>query len=177
MKMWYTCGVEQSYRGVGREDVAEGFEQAATLMVRYISSRTGLSLTAASTLGTLEQEGPVRVTALAAAAGIGQPAMTELVQRFERKGLVTRVEDPEDGRAALVSLTNAGRALREDQRRDRRDLLAELLTALPPRDEATLTLAMHVALPIIRGLIDDAQQSRTQTESDAPIGSSRTLVK
>jgi DNA-binding MarR family transcriptional regulator len=103
--------------------------------------------------------------------------MTELVQRFERKGLVTRVEDPEDGRAALVTLTNAGRALREDQRRDRRDRLAELLTALPPRDEAALTLAMHVALPIIRGLIDDAQQSRTQTESDAPIGSSRTLVK
>jgi DNA-binding MarR family transcriptional regulator len=177
MEMWYTCGVERPYRGVGRDDVADGLEQAAILMVRHLSDRTGLNLTAALTLGTLEQEGPVRVTALAAAAGIGQPAMTELVQRFERKGLVTRVEDPDDGRAALVTLTNAGRALREDQRRDRRDRLAELLTALPPREEAALTLAMHVALPIIRGLIDDAQQSRTQTESAAPIGSSPTLIK
>jgi DNA-binding MarR family transcriptional regulator len=111
---------------------------------------------------------------LAAAASISQPAMTELVQRLERQRLVTRVDDPEDGRAALVTITNTGRALREDQRRGRRDRLAELLTAVSPRDEATLTLAMHVAVPIIRGLIDDAQQSRTQADSDAPISSSRT---
>jgi DNA-binding MarR family transcriptional regulator len=175
--MWYTCGVEQSYRGVSREDVAEGLEQAAILVVRHMSDRTGLSLTAVLTLGTLDQEGAVRVTALAAAAGISQPAMTELVQRLERKGVVTRIDDPEDRRAALVTLTNAGRAVREDQRRDRRDRLAELLTALSPRDEATLTLALHLALPIIRGLIDDAQESRTQTDSDAPISSSRTSAR
>jgi hypothetical protein len=42
--------------------------------------------------------------------------------------------------------------------------MAELLTALPAEDEVTLTLAMHVALPIIRRLIEDAQQSRTQTD-------------
>jgi DNA-binding MarR family transcriptional regulator len=175
--MWYTCGVEQSYRGVSREHVAEGLEQAAILVVRHMSDRTGPSLTAVLTLGTLDQEGPVRVTALAAAAGISQPAMTELVQRLERKGVVTRIDDPEDGRAALVTLTNAGRAVREDQRRDRRDRLAELLTALSRRDEATLTLALHLALPIIRGLIDDAQRSRTQTDSDAPISSSRTSAR
>ena len=49
------------------------------------------------------------------------------------------------------------------------DRMADLLTALPAEDEVTLTLAMHVALPIIRRLIDDAQQSRTQTDSEAPI--------
>ena len=138
-------------------------------MVRHVTVRTGLGLTANLTLGTLDQEGPARVTALAATASIGQPAMTELVQRLERQSLVTRVDDPEDGRAALVTITNAGRALLDDQRRDRRDRLAELLTALPADDEVTLTLAMHVALPIIRRLIDDAQQSRTQTDRDIPI--------
>jgi hypothetical protein len=61
--------------------------------------------------------------------------------------------------------TIAGRALLDDQRRDRRDRLAELLTALPAHDQVTLTLAMHVALPIIRRLIDDARQSRTLTDS------------
>jgi DNA-binding MarR family transcriptional regulator len=111
---------------------------------------------------------------LAAAASIRQPAMTELVQRLERQSLVTRVDDPEDGRAALVTITNAGRALLDDQRRDRRDRLAELLTALPADDEVTLTLAMHVALPIIRRLIDDAQQFRTQADSDTPFSQSRT---
>ena len=95
--------------------------------------------------------------------------MTELVQRLKRQGLVTRVDDPGDGRAALVTITDAGRALLDDQRRDRRDRLAELFTALPADEEVTLTLAMHVALPIIRRLIDDAQQSRTQTDRDIPI--------
>jgi DNA-binding MarR family transcriptional regulator len=114
------------------------------------------------------------VTALAAAASIGQPAMTELVQRLERQSLVIRVDDPGDGRAALVTITDAGRALLDDQQRDRRDRLAELLTALPADDEATLTLAMRVALPVIRRLIDDAQQPRTQAVGETPISRSRT---
>jgi DNA-binding MarR family transcriptional regulator len=158
--------VDQSYRGAGREEVAEGLEQAAILMVRHMSDRTALSLTASMALDTLNRKGPVRVTTLAAAARIGQPSMTELVQRLERQGLVTRVDDPEDGRAALVTITNAGRALMDDQRRDRRDRLADLLAALPAEDEATLTLAMHVALPVIRRLIDDAQRSRTRADGD-----------
>jgi len=172
--VWYIYEVKESYRGVSREIAVEGLEQAAILMVRQLAVRTGLGLTANLTLGTLNREGPARVTVLAAAASIGQPAMTELIQRLERQSLVTRVDDPGDGRAAVVTITNAGRALLDDLQRDRRDRMAELLTALPAEDEVTLTLAMHVALPIIRRLIDDAQQSRTQTDSDTPISQSRT---
>jgi DNA-binding MarR family transcriptional regulator len=156
--------VEQSNRGVSREEVAEGLEQAAILMVRHMTDRAARSANMA--LDTLNREGPARVTTLAAAVGIGQPSMTELVQRLERKGLVTRVEDPGDGRAALATITNLGRALLDDQRRGRRDRVAELLATLPAEDEASLTLAMHVALPIIRRLIDDAQRSPTRADDD-----------
>ena len=141
-----------------------GLEQAAILLVRHLPDRAALS--ASMVMGTLHREGPVRVTALAAATGIGQPSMTELVNRLQRQDLVTRVEDPRDGRAALITITNAGRALLDGQRRDRHDRLAELLAALTPHDEATLTLAMHVALPIIQELIHNAQQSRTETDDD-----------
>jgi DNA-binding MarR family transcriptional regulator len=166
--------VEESYSGVSRGHAAEGLELAAILTLRHLSDRTGMGLTANLTLGTLDREGPARVTALAAAASIRQPAMTELVQRLHRQNLVTRVDDPGDGRAALVTITDAGRALLDDERRDRRERLAELLATLPADDEITLTLAMHVALPIIRRLIDDAQQPRTQTDTDTPISRSRT---
>jgi DNA-binding MarR family transcriptional regulator len=165
--------VEQSRRGVDRENTAEGLEQAAILVLRHLSDRTGMGLTASMALGTLDREGPARVTALAAAASIGQPAMTELVQRLARQGLVIRVVDPGDGRAALVTITDAGRALLDAQRRDRRDRLADLLAALPADDEVTLTLAMHVALPVIRRLIDDAQQPRKQAVGETPISRSR----
>lgn len=159
----------ESYRGVGRDIAIEGLEQTAILIVRHLAVRTGLGLTANLALGTLEREGPARVTTLAAAASIRQPAMTELVQRLERQSLVTRVDDPGDARAALVTITDTGRALLDDQRRDRRERMAALLKALPEDDETTLTLAMHAALPIIRRLIDDAQQSRTQTDGDTSL--------
>ena len=66
-------------------------------MVRHSAVRTGLGLTANLMLGTLDREGPARVTASAAAASIGQPAMTELVQRLERQSLVTGSRTPETG--------------------------------------------------------------------------------
>jgi DNA-binding MarR family transcriptional regulator len=148
--------VKQSDRGVSHEDVALGLEQAAILLVRHMSDRATLSLTASTVIDTLHREGPARVTTLATATGIGQPAMTELVDRLQRQGLVIRVEDPQDGRAALVTITIAGRALLDDQRRERRQRLAELLKALTPHDESMLTLAMYVAQPIINELIQNA---------------------
>src|SRR6185503_12253550 len=148
--------MERSHPGDGREDIAEALEQASVLTTRHISDQAALSLTAALALGRLDEEGPIRLTTLAAAEGIAQPSMTQLIQRLQRQGLATRINDPEDGRVALVNITNAGRALLKSRRRDRRDRLAELLMALSPEDEATLTLAMHVALPIIRRLIHNA---------------------
>jgi DNA-binding MarR family transcriptional regulator len=148
--------MEQSHPGDSREDIAEALEQASILTTRHMSDQAALSLTAALALGRLNEEGPIRLTTLAAAEGISQPSMTQLIQRLQREGLATRINDPEDGRAALVQITNAGRALLNARRRDRRDRLAELLMALPPEDEATLTLAMHVALPIVRRLIHNA---------------------
>ena len=131
-------------------------EQASILTTRHITDQAPLSLTAALTLSRLNKEGPIRLTTLAAAEGIAQPSMTQLIQRLERQGLATRINDPEDGRAALVNITKAGRALLDARRRARPDRLAELLKAVSPEDEAALTLAAHVALPIIRRLVHNA---------------------
>jgi DNA-binding MarR family transcriptional regulator len=100
---------------------------------------------------------------LAAAEGLSQPSMTQLIQRMERQSLVSRVNDPEDGRAALVYVTETGRALLAQQKNDRHDRLAQLLATLPPEDEASLSLAMHVALPIIRRLIQTATNPASST--------------
>jgi DNA-binding MarR family transcriptional regulator len=160
--------MKRSHPGNGREDIAEALDQASILTTRHISDQAALSLTAAVALARLNEQGPIRLTTLAAAEGISQPSMTQLIQRLERQGLATRINDPEDGRAALVNITNAGRALLDARRRDRRDRLAELLMALSPEDEATLTLAMHVALPIIRRLVHNATNpAHSQTAKTA----------
>ena len=57
--------------------------------------------------GNIRAEG-TRLTDLAAWAGMGLPAMAELVDEMEGDGLLLRRPDPSDGRAKLVTLTPAG---------------------------------------------------------------------
>ena len=82
--------------------------------------------------------------------------MTQLIQRLERQGFVARLSDPEDGRVALVAVTEAGRRLLDQRAGERRERLTELLATLSPEAESALRLAAHVALPILRQLLDNA---------------------
>lgn len=151
-----------------RERIAESIERVAKLMVRHMSTRQNLSLISSAVLSTLNAEGPVRLTTLATAEGVSQPSMTQLVQRLVRQGLATRVPDPEDGRATLVDISDAGRSLLSELRQARRGRLAALLETLPAEDEAALALAMHVALPIVERLIDNADRVIDQVTPPDP---------
>src|SRR4051812_21152687 len=75
-----------------------------------------LSRTATSVLAALRDGGPQRVTVLAAAEGVAQPTMTNLVVRLERRGLVERGSDPDDARAVRVAITPQGRERLEARR-------------------------------------------------------------
>jgi DNA-binding MarR family transcriptional regulator len=57
--------------------------------------------------GTIKADG-TRLTDLAAWSNMSLSSMAELVDDLERLGYVERRPDPEDGRAKLVSLTDAG---------------------------------------------------------------------
>ena len=110
-------------------------------VLRRLNSRDGLSLTAASTLRRLEHGGARRLTDLATAEGVTQPAMTQLVSRLERDGLVSRGGDPADGRVVVVRVTATGRALVRKRRAARVRALSGVLKELPPADRAALAAA------------------------------------
>jgi DNA-binding MarR family transcriptional regulator len=143
-----------------REDIAAALDLGAALLSRRVAQGRGLSLAARGVLGSLEEAGPTRLTALAAASDVSQPAMTQLVGRLERDGLVVRLIDPDDARATLVDLSDAGHAFLAELRRLRRDRLAQLLDTLSPHDEVTLSLAMRVALPLLQQLSSRAPSTR-----------------
>ena len=136
--------------------LAEALRVGTTLMVRHLAR--GTSLTSRNVLSALAAEGPCRLTALAAATGIAQPAMTQLVGRLEREGVVVRLIDPEDARATLVAITDAGRALRDELHQSLHERMAELLDGLSADDQVTLALAMRVAMPLLQQLTRDAAQ-------------------
>ena len=137
--------------------IAEALRVGASVMIRHLAR--GTSLTSRNVLAALAAEGPSRLTALATATGIAQPAMTQLVGRLEREGLAVRLIDPEDARATLVAITDAGRALRAELHQSARERMAELLDRLPADDQATLALAMRVAMPLLQQLTRDAAEN------------------
>ena len=108
------------------------------------SAHPGRSVASLLTLARLEEEGPLRVTDLAAAEHVAQPSMTGLVGRLEHDGLVRRTPDPDDARAVRVVLTDAGR----DQIAAVRGARAAAL--LEGRGYTTPDDVKRVALPALR---------------------------
>src|SRR6516164_9507273 len=111
-------------------------------LFRSLSQPSGLSMTAATTLSTLERSGPSRLTALAAREGVTQPAMTQLITRLADAGLVCREPDPDDGRVVRVTITDEGRATLARRRARRAEKLTVILAQLDPGHRAALTAAL-----------------------------------
>jgi DNA-binding MarR family transcriptional regulator len=133
--------------------LAMSLERVVT-MVRRIVPSPEMSLTGVSTLRTLEMSGPARLTELAAAQSVTQPAMTQLVTRMERDGFVQRRSDKLDGRVVLVALTEEGQAFLMRRRDARARELGDLMNTLPEADRAMI-LAAVPALTMLADLGKD----------------------
>jgi DNA-binding MarR family transcriptional regulator len=160
--------------------IGEALDRAADLTARYLADRAGLGVSAGFLLNRVSREGPTRLTALAAKEGISQPSMTQLIQRLERRGLVTRLTDPDDGRVAPVAITEAGHALLDQRTRSRRERLTALLATLSSEDEFALWLSAQVALPILDRLVNNADSLAEEGEGQTSrrlLGSTTRLTR
>lgn len=97
-----------------------------------------------SVLATLSGQGPMRATALADSEGVSGASMTRIVTRLSELGLVERAADPDDGRAQLVTLTDAGRRLIEQGTAARIDAVRRRLDTLSAADRRTLADAVEL---------------------------------
>lgn len=95
-----------------------------------LQERGGVSL---SELETLERvaagEGRVRMTELAACAGLSKSGMTRLVDRLESEGLLRREECPSDRRGAEAVLTPEGREVMAGAQAVRLEVLRTVLVS------------------------------------------------
>lgn len=139
-------------------DVARLLEELFRLS-RRISPPSRYSLTVYSALSSLSRHGDARLTALATHEGVSQPSMTQAVGRLKRDGLVVQVQDPSDGRAVLISITDAGRAALAERRRARSERVADLLATLDGNDQRSIVAATTA----LRKLVDAAPEPRPET--------------
>lgn len=73
----------------------------------------GLSLALLGPILLLSWKGPMRQRDLVAVSAVKQPAMVALLDKLERMNLIARSPAPDDGRAAIVSLTAVGAHMAE----------------------------------------------------------------
>jgi DNA-binding MarR family transcriptional regulator len=158
--------MEHSKAETQAADVAAGLARLLSL-IRWLLP-PGMSLTSASTLNTLERSGPCRLTALAAAEGVTQPAMTQLVGRLAEAGLVTKCADPADGRVVHVQLTDSGRDYLARRREFRTERLSRLYTQLSKADQD----ALAAALPAMNALVS-LQRDESLRPADSTVPAAR----
>jgi DNA-binding MarR family transcriptional regulator len=131
-----------------RQSIGEVLFALGTLGIRQRSR--DLSLTALSTLSTLERTGPRRLTDLAAGEGVTQPSMSALVSQLERIGMAERQSDAQDGRVVRVAITSDGLEHLSALRRAGASVFDLLIDKLASSEAASV----RAALPSFRRMLE-----------------------
>lgn len=116
----------------------------------------GLTASQLSALYTVEKHEPIRLSDLACYERVSPPTLTRCVASLEELGLLERRPDPDDGRAALITLSPSGRKLTADLRRERTTILTGRIEGL----DAAQRRALAAALPALEALTADEPAHR-----------------
>ncbi|WP_460446454.1 MarR family winged helix-turn-helix transcriptional regulator [Angustibacter aerolatus] len=102
-------------------------------------------------LAQLEEQGPLRVSELAALDRVSQPTATTLVQKLAERGWADRGADPVDARAVLVTITPAGRQVLAQVRTAAAEALVPRLERLDEASRRALADGVTVLARLVDG--------------------------
>ena len=133
-------------------EVAGALRVSVGLLVRrlrQVKAEGEPTLPERSALARLDRGGSTTSGALARLEQISPQSMGATLGALEARGLVDRQPDPQDGRRAVISLTDAGRQVLRNRRNESTERLARALAA--GFTQAELQQLMAVA-PLIERL-------------------------
>jgi DNA-binding MarR family transcriptional regulator len=119
------------------------------LAQRTTFARHGLDTPSFDVLAALRRAGPpyqLTPTALMRTALVTSGAITQRLDRLEEKGLITRERSDADGRAVVVTLTDAGRAALDAALPDHLETERALIAGLTDADREQLTRLLRTLL-------------------------------
>ncbi len=111
----------------------------------------GLSLAQYHLLEPLAS-GPRTNRELSELAGIAAPTATRMVDGLLQRDFVTRIEDPIDRRAVVISLTDAGRAALTRKQREYAARRRRVAAALDPHEQRVATDLLRRLATVIEEL-------------------------
>lgn len=105
----------------------------------------GLSQRQCSILRILVAQEGARISDLAATSGITPSAMTRVLEKLEARKLVERVRgSQEDGRAASVRITDAGRRTRQQLDELMRERTTQIINSIPKQKRAQILESLEL---------------------------------
>jgi DNA-binding MarR family transcriptional regulator len=102
------------------------------------STGEGLTPTQYSVLALVRTRGPLGLAELTELEGLNPTMVSRVIRVLDDAGLIRRLPDPSDMRAARLEITPAGQQMHERIRERRTSVLADCLTRLPPPTAAAL---------------------------------------
>ena len=120
------------------------------------SREEGLTPTQASVLGITTMRGPLSLAELTELEGINPTMLSRVIGKLDEYGLLKRLRDPDDFRAARVEVTSKGRNVYERITAQRSAVISESVSGLPDGQQAALLAALAQAL---EGLAEDLRDT------------------
>jgi DNA-binding MarR family transcriptional regulator len=108
---------------------------------------------------------PMPMHELAHQINASSPAMTGIIDRLERQGLVQRVRDDDDRRVVLISLTEDGRAAVAVFESDARTKITRLMSALTHDERCSF---VHLIGRIVDVMSSASSSEPSPTEKNTP---------
>lgn len=106
------------------------------------STGEDLTPTQYSVLALVRMRGPVGLAELTELEGLNPTMLSRIVKVLDERGLVRRLPDPRDMRAARLEATPAGEQVHDRVRAQRTAVLSECLDRLPPATAEALLAAV-----------------------------------
>ena len=115
-------------------------------------------------LKLLTHQGPMRLSALAQVLGLDASTVSRHARQLEDKGLLERTEDPDDGRASRVAVSEHGSACLAQGFETRRHVVATALEGFSADERETLRTLLQRLVESLLTHPDSPTDSQTHPQ-------------
>ena len=159
LEQWAHERPDLDSRGFGIAGRLQVLGKRLGVRVEQVLAPLDLSQWSFDVLATLRRNGPpfhMTPTQLTRATMLTSGAMTNRIDRLEKRGLVQRRPDPDDRRGCLVVLTKKGRALADKGAATRFADATDIAEKLSSAEQKKLESLLRKLLVVLEG--DDAEE-------------------
>lgn len=125
--------------------------------LRLTSAAGSLTAAEVDVLMAAERRGPVRLSDLAAFAGLNPTMLSRVIAKLDEAALIRRLPGEGDRRVCRVEATAKGHRLLERVRAERNDLLSRKLEQLDPQQLRDLVVALPALEELAERLLEPEQ--------------------